>query len=108
MHNKFEVELYHRQIDRAKELVNLYTNGKMNIDDLLNDLEAIGVFFEQIDQKWYENFQTEINNLEVLNAMKYNDNRIAFTKSENIEIFETLNNIVSLLEISNSLIYKTL
>lgn len=88
-----------RQIKLMKERISEYRDGKIRVDKLLNDLEALLDCLENVSESWKDDFLEAWGIIEVVYASAlYNEKKI-LSDDDMKEIYKGLKDIEDLIQI---------
>jgi hypothetical protein len=85
-----------RQILLMKNFIKDYRKDKIDINELIFNLEALGKFFEETDTKWYEKFLIFWGTLEITNSVRIFNNLATFSQEEEKDINDAIENLMTL------------
>lgn len=82
-----------RQISLMQDRIKQYKEGKIRIDQLINDLEALFNCLEELDENWKDLFLSAWSILEIVYASALFDNKTSLDDNDMIEINRGLKEI---------------
>lgn len=86
-----------RQLNLMLNKIDAFINNKLEIEHLLNDLEALLKVLETIDNSWRENFYREWLNIEEMYSYALSENRNVFYDDEQKIILDSITNMKKLI-----------
>ncbi len=102
MENKKNLtEFNRRQINLMIQKIELFLNNELNLPSLIEDLEALLDFMENIDQPWKDIFLNYWWKLETINSLileRLEKEKFYIEKEEERILFNTINSLKEFLE----------
>ncbi len=86
-----------RQLNIMLEKIDAFVNNQLEIEFLLNDLEALLKILETIDNDWRKKFYAEWLNIEEMYAYALSEERKFLNKDEQEVIYDSISKIKQLI-----------